>query len=98
MNSKDYEACFRRYLDVLRTEGRYRAFARLECRRGCFPRAYDHRTGDEVTIWCSNDYLSMAQHPIVLDAMTEAIDAFGAGSSGPRDGSGNTYLCIGVES
>jgi 5-aminolevulinate synthase len=92
MNSKNYEACFRRYLDVLRTEGRYRAFARLERRRGCFPRAYDHRTGDEVTIWCSNDYLGMAQHPIVLDAMTEAIDAFGAGSGGPRDGSGNTHL------
>src|SRR5580658_2602303 len=92
MDSKDYEACFKRHLDVLRGEGRYRVFANLERRRGCFPRAYDHRTGDEVTIWCSNDYLGMGQNPLVIDAMSEAIDAHGAGSGGTRDISGNTYL------
>ena len=92
MDSKDYEACFKQRLAVLRAEGRYRVFANLERRRGCFPRAYDHRTGDEVTIWCSNDYLGMGQHPIVLDAMIEAIGSFGAGSGGARNVSGNTYL------
>jgi 5-aminolevulinate synthase len=92
MDSKDYEACFRRHLDALRAEGRYRVFANLERRRGSFPRAINHRTGDEITIWCSNDYLGMGQHPLVLDAMCEAIDALGAGSGGSRDVSGNTYL------
>ena len=73
-------------------EGRRRVFANLQRRRGMFPRAYNHRTGDKVTIWCSNDYLGMGQHPLVLDAMSEAIDAFGAGSGGARETSGNTYL------
>src|SRR5580704_1631979 len=92
MDSMDYEACFRRHLEVLRAEGRYRVFGNLGRRRGFYPRAYDHRTGDEVTIWCSNDYLGMGQHPIVLDAMIEAIEALGAGSGGSRDSSGNTYF------
>src|SRR5580700_7998934 len=92
MDSKDYEACFGRHVAVLRAEGRDGVFANLERRCGCFPRAYDHRTGDEVTIWCSNDYLGMGQHPIVLDAMIEAIRSFGAGSGGSRDSSGNTYF------
>ena len=92
MDSRDYEESFRRHLDVLRAEGRYRVFANLQRRRGSFPSAYDHRTGDEVTIWCSNDYLGMGQHPLVLDAMIEAIDALGAGSGGTRNISGNTYL------
>jgi 5-aminolevulinate synthase len=92
MDSIHYEACFRRHLDALRAEGRYRVFANLERRCGAFPRAYDHRTGDEVTIWCSNDYLGMGQHPLVLDAMIEAIGSLGAGSGGTRNISGNTYL------
>jgi 5-aminolevulinate synthase len=92
MDSVDYDACFRQHLDILRADGRYRVFASLERRRGSFPCAYDHRTGDEVTIWCSNDYLGMGQHPIVLAAMIEAIDALGAGSGGSRDISGNTHL------
>jgi 5-aminolevulinate synthase len=92
MDRVDYEACFRRHVDVLRSEGRYRVFANLERRTGFFPRAYDHRTGDEVTIWCSNDYLGMGQHPLVLDAMVEAINGLGAGSGGTRNISGNTYL------
>jgi 5-aminolevulinate synthase len=88
MDSIDYEACFRRHLNALRAEGRYRVFANLE--RRC--PAYDRRTGDEVTIWCSNDYLGMGQHPLVLDAMIEAIGSLGAGSGGTRNISGDTYL------
>ena len=51
----DYEGYFKRRLDQLRAEGRYRTFANLERRCGFFPRAYDHRIGSDVTVWCSND-------------------------------------------
>jgi 5-aminolevulinate synthase len=92
MDTKDYEACFRLHLDVLHAEGPYRCFAKLARRHGSFPRAYDHRTGVEVTISCSNDYLGIGQHPIVPDAMIAAIEALGAGSGGTRTISCNTYL------
>jgi 5-aminolevulinate synthase len=88
----DYETYFNHQLDALRTEGRYRVFANLERRRGFFPRAFENRVRDEVTIWCSNDYLGMGQHTAVIDAMIEAARALGAGSGGTRNISGNTYL------
>src|SRR5256714_4667547 len=88
----DYEGFFKQRLDELRSEGRYRAFAHLERRCGVFPRAFDHRIGREVTVWCSNDYLGMGQHPVVLDAMVQAIRALAAGSGAPRNISGNTSL------
>jgi 5-aminolevulinate synthase len=88
----NYEAYFTQRLDQLRVEGRYRVFANLERRRGFFPRAFENRVRDEVTVWCSNDYLGMGQHPVVLDAMIEAVRALGAGSGGTRNIAGNTYL------
>jgi 5-aminolevulinate synthase len=88
----DYEGFFKQRLDELRSEGRYRTFAHLERRYGFFPRAFDHRIRREVTVWCSNDYLGMGQHPVVLDAMVQAIRALGAGSGGTRNISGNTHL------
>ena len=88
----DYETFFKDRLDELRTEGRYRVFANLERRRGFFPRAYDHRVQAEVTVWCSNDYLGMGQHPAVIDATIGAVRRLGAGSGGTRNISGNTYL------
>ena len=88
----DYETFFKDRLDELRTEGRYRVFANLERRRGFFPRAYDHRVQAEVTVWCSNDYLGMGQHPAVIDATIVAVRTLGAGSGGTRNISGNTYL------
>src|SRR5215469_11162987 len=88
----DYENFFTQRLDELRGEGRYRVFVDLERHCGRFPRAYHHRSGEEVTVWCSNDYLGMGQHPAVLDAMIEAVRSLGAGSGGTRNISGNTYL------
>ncbi len=92
MGAIDYESLFKQRLNAVRAEGRYRVFANLERRCGSFPRAYDHRIRGEVTVWCSNDYLGMGQHPVVLDAMVEATRALGAGSGGTRNISGNTYL------
>ena len=92
MDTMDCESLFKQRLDTVRAEGRYHVFANLERRCGCFPRAYDHRIHGEVTVWCSNDYLGMGQHPAVLDAMIEATRALGAGSGGTRNISGNTYL------
>ena len=95
----DYGNYFRAALDAIHREGRYRVFADIKRQRGAFPAGEQHVAGGvrPITVWCSNDYLGMGQHPAVLAAMHEAIDAVGAGSGGTRNISGTTHYHVALE-
>ena len=89
----DFDHIFRSQLDTLKSEGNYRTFAVIERKRGAFPRAANHKDGEvtEITVWCSNDYLGMGQHPDVVQAMIDCVQACGTGSGGTRNISGTNH-------
>ena len=95
----DYAKAFVEALQKVRDEGRYRVFADIRRNRGHFPSARHFAASGarQITVWCSNDYLGMAQNPMVIAAMHEALDATGAGSGGTRNISGTSHYHVELE-
>jgi 5-aminolevulinate synthase len=96
----DYRGIFEDAVDALRTEKRYRVFADLERIAGQFPRAIYRDQSDnqrEITIWCSNDYLGMGQHPVTIAAMQETAAKLGVGAGGTRNISGTNRPLVELE-
>ena len=95
----DFQSHFRSSLEALKDEGNYRIFAELERRCGAFPKVDFHNNGgkSEVTVWCSNDYLGMGQHPDVVAAMCDTVQACGTGAGGTRNISGTNHCHVELE-
>ena len=98
--SVDYSSIFQAAIDRLHDEGRYRVFIDVLRNKGAFPNARcfaGHNGPKPITVWCSNDYLGMGQHPTVIAAMEEALHDVGAGSGGTRNIGGNTHYHVDLE-
>ena len=95
----DYAQVFDGKLRAVRAEGRYRVFAELARKAGAFPNAdcFEAEGRRPVTIWCSNDYLGMGQHPAVMQAMTDAVASYGAGAGGTRNIAGTSHPIVELE-
>ena len=96
----DYGRVFTQAIDRLHAEGRYRVFIDILRNKGMFPNARcfaGHNGPKPITVWCSNDYLAMGQHPKVIAAMEEALHDVGAGSGGTRNIGGNTHYHVDLE-
>ena len=96
----NYDDIFDKAIDRLHSEGRYRVFIDILRNKGQFPNARcfaGHNGPKDITVWCSNDYLCMGQHPKVIEAMEEALHDVGAGSGGTRNIGGNTHYHVELE-
>ncbi|MGW1865291.1 5-aminolevulinate synthase [Streptomyces mauvecolor] len=94
-----YVDFFSAEISKLREQGGYRTFLEIERRAGEFPGALKHGPGPgrRISVWCSNDYLGMGQHPLVIESMKRAVDESGAGSGGSRNISGNSHYHVRLE-
>ena len=90
----DFDSIFTAQLDALKNDGNYRVFAEVERKCGQFPKVkrFTDEGTQEVTVWCSNDYLAMGQHEAVVDSMIRTVRACGTGAGGTRNISGNNHL------
>ncbi|MGE8140525.1 5-aminolevulinate synthase [Novosphingobium sp. NPDC080210] len=96
----NYEHIFDQAIERLHSEGRYRVFIDILRNKGAYPNARcfaGHNGPKPITVWCSNDYLAMGQHPKVIAAMEEALHDVGAGSGGTRNIGGNTHYHVDLE-
>ncbi|MFZ5743239.1 MAG: 5-aminolevulinate synthase [Pseudomonadota bacterium] len=96
----NYDQIFDQAIDRLHSEGRYRVFIDILRNKGAYPNARcfaGHNGPKPITVWCSNDYLAMGQHPTVISAMEEALHDVGAGSGGTRNIGGNTHYHVDLE-
>jgi 5-aminolevulinate synthase len=96
----NYNAIFEKAIDRLHSEGRYRVFIDILRNKGNYPNARSfagHNGPKDITVWCSNDYLCMGQHPDVISAMENALHDVGAGSGGTRNIGGNTHYHVELE-
>ena len=95
----DYQSHFRSAIEALHAEKRYRVFADLERIAGRFPQAIWRHDGkaEEITVWCSNDYLGMGQHDKVVAAMRETAGVMGTGAGGTRNISGTNHPLVELE-
>lgn len=99
-----YDKHFNNAIKTLKDEGRYRVFIDVERKQGSYPKATERKVKDisdfseqDVTVWCSNDYLGMGQNPVVLDAMRNTLDKTGCGSGGTRNIGGTTHEHVQLE-
>jgi len=100
-------------LKKMKDNGQYRVFNHIDRKVGSFPKAdnrldlkpahladhveYKQDLQKDIVVWCNNDYLGMGQNPVVLNAMKNTIDTFGAGSGGTRNISGTTSIHVNLE-
>ena len=100
MTDQKFRRAFETAVETVREEGRYRIFRDIRRKAGAFPRATwfkDDQTEQDITVWCSNDYLGMGQNPCVVEAVKSAVDKAGTGSGGTRNISGTTRYHVQLE-